>query len=369
MTLPHLPRRLCFASAIIVATAFVSLACSVNPEPTPTPVPPTATAAIAQPTPAASPLLPSVSDVVARVKPSVVSISTTALVERCGLFFGCVTVEEDGAGTGVIFDSGGLIVTNDHVIENAVRITVHLVDERTFEAAIVGRDPVSDLAVVKIPGEGYPAVEFASLDELREGDWVIAIGNALALVGGPTVTLGIVGALDRSITTESGHLYDVIQTDAGINPGNSGGPLVDLSGRVVGINTARTQGGDGIGFAVSAVTVVPVVESILEHGRVVFGWIGVGVRDVTPVIAAQEELPVSRGAMVSSLQLDGPAARAGIRFGDVIVAVEGVPVESSKQFQGEVRRYPIGHEAEVRVVRESETMSFRVPLEVQPRLP
>lgn len=368
MMLPRLPRQLALAWAVIVASAFVSLTCTADPEPTPTAVPPTATPTVAQPAPAASPLLPSVSDVVARVKPSVVSISTTALVERCGLFFGCVTVEEDGAGTGVIFDAGGLIVTNDHVIENAVRITVHLVDERTFEAAIVGRDPVSDLAVVSIPGEGYPAVEFAPTGELREGDWVIAIGNALALVGGPTVTLGIVGALDRSITTDSGHLYDVIQTDAGINPGNSGGPLVDLKGRVVGINTARTQGGSGIGFAVSAVTVVPVLESILEHGRVEFGWIGVAVRDVTPVIAAQEELPVSRGAMVSSLQLDGPAAQAGIRVGDVIVAVEGVPVESAKQFQREVRRHPIGHEAEVEVVREGEAMSFRVRLEIQPRL-
>ena len=307
--------------------------------------------------------------VVARVKPSVVSISTTSLVERCGLFFGCVTVEEDGAGTGVIFDSDGLIVTNDHVIENAVRITVHLVDERTFEAAIVGRDPVSDLAVVKIPGEGYPAVEFASPDELREGDWVIAIGNALALVGGPTVTLGIVGALDRSITTASGHLYDMIQTDAGINPGNSGGPLVDLDGRVVGINTARAQGGEGIGFAVSTFTVVPVVESILEHGRVVFGWIGVGVRDVTPVIASQEGLPVSRGAMVSSLELGGPAERAGMRFGDVIVSVDGVEVNSVKQFQREVLRHPIGHEADVRVMRDGEAVSFRVRLEVQPRFP
>lgn len=354
--------------ATIATLALLASACS-DPEPTQTPIPPTDTPAAAQPLPAASPLLPSVSQVVARVKPSVVTISTTSLIERCGLFFGCVTVEEDGAGTGVIFDSKGLIVTNDHVIENAVRITVHLVDERTFEAAIVGRDPVSDLAVVKIPGEGYPAVEFATPDELSEGDWVIAIGNALALVGGPTVTLGIVGALDRSITTASGHLYDMIQTDAGINPGNSGGPLVDLEGRVVGINTARAQGGEGIGFAVSAFTVVPVVESILEHGRVVFGWIGVGVRDLTPVIASQEGLPVSRGAMVSSLEVGGPAERAGMRFGDVIVSVDGVEVNSVKQFQREVLRHPIGHKADVLVMRDGEAVSFRVELVVQPRFP
>ena len=161
----------------------------------------------------------------------------------------------------------------------------------------------------------------------------------------------------------------MIQTDAGVNPGNSGGPLVDLNGRVVGINSARAQGGEGIGFAVSAFTVVPVVESIVEHGRVVFGWIGVGARDVTPVIAAQEGLPVSRGAMVSSLRRGGPAARAGMRNGDIIVAVDGAEVDSVKQLQREMRRYAIGHEAEVRVVRGGDTLGFRVRLEEQPRSP
>ena len=359
-------------TAIVAAMAVAALACGIGAEPTLTPTPspsPTDTPAASEPSARGAPLLPSVSHIIASVKPSVVSIATTSQVERCGPFFGCVIVQENSAGTGVIFHTDGLIVTNDHVIANAVSITVNLVDERTFMAEVVGRDPLSDLAVVRIPGGGYPAAEFAAPDELREGDWVIAIGNALALVGGPTVTLGIVGALDRSITTDAGRLYDVIQTDAGVNPGNSGGPLVDLNGRVVGINSARAQGGEGIGFAVSAFTVVPVVESIVEHGRVVFGWIGVGARDVTPVIAAQEGLPVSRGAMVSSLRRGGPAARAGMRNGDIIVAVDGAEVDSVKQLQREMRRYAIGHEAEVRVVRGSDTLAFRVRLEEQPRSP
>ncbi|MFH1560105.1 MAG: trypsin-like peptidase domain-containing protein [Chloroflexota bacterium] len=351
----------------------VGLACSTGVDSTATPtVTPDSSTATATPTippsPTGGPLLPSVSEVVAKVKPSVVSIAVTTLIEECTFFFGCRTVEQDSAGTGVIFDPEGLVVTNNHVVAGASKITVFLVDERTFEAELVGRDPASDLAVIKIPQEDYAAVEFADPDKLKVGDWVIAIGNALALDGGPTVTLGIVGALDRAINTEDSRLFDMIQTDAAINPGNSGGPLVNLDGQVVGINTAKTQGGEGIGFAVSTFTVVPVVESILEHGRVVFAWLGVGVGgDVTPVIAAQQNLSVSRGVLVSSADLGGPAAAAGVRAGDVIIAFDGAEVNTIKQLQRAIRGYDIGYKAEVTIVRGKETKSFRVTLEEQPR--
>ena len=362
--------------ALLLATVLlllVSLACSTGADPTATPTvtPTSAPAATATPTAPPSttvgPLLPSVSDVVAKVKPSVVSIAVQTLVEQCDFFFGCRTVAQNSAGTGAIFDPEGLIVTNNHVVEGADRITVILVDERAFEAELVGRDPASDLAVIRIPKESYATVEFADPERLRVGDWVIAIGNALALDGGPTVTLGIVGALDRAIDTEGARLFDMIQTDAAINPGNSGGPLVNLEGQVVGINTARTQSGEGIGFAVSTFTVVPVVESILEHGRVVFAWLGVGVRDVTPVIATQEDLSVSRGVLVSNVTTDGPAAPAGIRAGDVIVAFDGAEVNTVKQLQKAIRGYNIGHETEVTIVRGDDTRTFRVTLEEQPR--
>ncbi|MQF48711.1 PDZ domain-containing protein [SAR202 cluster bacterium AC-647-N09_OGT_505m] len=303
------------------------------------------------------------------VKPSVVSIVVGTLVEQCDFFFGCRTVEQSGAGTGIIFDSEGLIVTNSHVVAEANMITVILVDERTFEAEILGSDPATDLAVIKIPQDNYATAEFADPNRLMVGDWVIAIGNALALDGGPTVTLGIVGALDRAIDTEDARLFDMIQTDAAINPGNSGGPLVNLDGQVVGINTARTQGGEGIGFAVSTFTVVPVVESILEHGRVVFAWLGVGVREVTPVIAAQEDLSVSRGVLVSNVQPNGPAAPSGIHVDDVIIAFDGADVNTVKQLQEAIRKYNIGHEAEVTIVRGNDTMNFNVTLEEQPRSP
>ncbi|MBI2855852.1 MAG: trypsin-like peptidase domain-containing protein [Chloroflexi bacterium] len=276
-------------------------------------------------------------------------------------------MQQQSAGTGVIFDPGGLIVTNNHVVAGAVTIVVSLVDERTFEAEIVGRDPAADLAVIRIPGDGYSAVSFADPELLKIGDWVIAIGNALDLVGGPTVTIGIVGALDRVVTTEDGTLFDMIQTDAAINPGNSGGPLVNLEGEVVGINTARTQQGEGIGFAVGTFTVSPVVASILEHGRVIFAWLGVGVDDVTPVIAAQEDFSVKRGALVISVTPGGPAQKAGLQAGDIIVAFDGAEVESVKQLQKAVRRYEVGDKATVTLARGKDTRDLQVTLEEMPR--
>ena len=371
----HLGFRLPLRGLFLVTgmLLLVGLACSTGADPTAMPTATAdsssaATATLTTPPPATGgPLLPSVSQVVTKVKPSVVSIVVTTLIEQCDFFFGCRNVEQDSAGTGVIFDPEGLIVTNNHVVAGADEITVILVDERTFKAELVGRDPASDLAVIKIPQDSYAAVEFADPDRLMVGDWVIAIGNALALDGGPTVTLGIVGALDRAIATEGSRLFDMIQTDAAINPGNSGGPLVNLDAQVVGINTARTQGGEGIGFAVSTFTVAPVVESILEHGRVVFAWLGVGVRDVTPVIAAQEDLSVSRGVLVSSVEPEGPAAPAGIHADDVITAFDGAEVNTVKQLQMAIRGYNIGHETEVTIVRGDDTRNFRVTLEEQPR--
>ena len=374
---PHklrIQRRFRGLVLVVVILPLVALACSTGADPTATPtitppLSPTATDTSTTSLPVTpGPILPSVSEVVAKVKPSVVSIAVQTLIEQCDFFFGCRTVRQDSAGTGVIFDTEGLIVTNHHVVEGASKITVILVDERTFEAELVGRDPSSDLAVIKIPPDDYVAVEFAEPDKLRVGDWVIAIGNALALEGGPTVTLGIVGALDRAIDTEGSRLFDMIQTDAAINPGNSGGPLVNLEGQVVGINTARTQRGEGIGFAVSTFTVVPVVESILEHGRVIFAWLGVGVGgDVTPIIASQQDLSVSRGVLISGVDSGGPAAQAGIHAGDVIVAFDVTDVNTVKQLQRAIRGYDIGHETEVTIVRGKDTRNYQVILEEQPR--
>lgn len=312
-------------------------------------------------------IMPPISDVVSKVRPSVVAIAVKTTSEQCAVFFGCRTVEQDGAGTGVIFDERGLIVTNNHVIHEANSIKVILVDERTFSAELVGRDPASDLAVIKIPDDIYPSVSFADPENIQLGEWVIAIGNALALQGGPTVTVGIVGALDRAIDTEESRLFDMIQTDAAINPGNSGGPLVNLHGEVVGINTARNQIGEGIGFAVSTFTVAPVVESIIDNGRVMFAWLGVGVRDVTPILAAQANLSVNRGVLISSVDPNGPAGQAGLKHGDIVTAFGGTQVSNVKQLQKSVRAYEIGETADITVVTGNDTKVYTVKLEEQPR--
>ena len=322
------------------------------------------------PTPTPIPLikrLPSLAEIVSEVKPSVVSIATESTAEQCDFFFGCRNIEQEAQGTGVLFDESGLIVTNNHVVNGATKINVFLDDGRSFIAKIRGTDPASDLAVIEIPGDDYTAASFADPDSLQIGDWVIAIGNALALPGGPTVTLGIVGALDRYIDTEGGRLFNMIQTDAAINQGNSGGPLINLEGEIVGINTARTSQGEGIGFAISSFTVEPVVTSILEHGKVIFAWMGVGVTDVTPVIANQENLLVNKGVLITRIDMSGPAEEAGILAMDVIIAFDDVEVTSVKQLQKVIREYYIGANATVTISRGNETLKLTITLEEQPR--
>ena len=216
--------------------------------------------------------LPSVADVVEAVRPSVVNITTR--VETGSFLFRRFGATANG--TGAIIHSDGYLVTNFHVVYGATRIVVTMDDGSHYEASVVGVDPATDLAVLKIEGEGpFPALSFAPPESVRVGDWAIAIGNALGLPGGPSVTLGVVGAIDRSLTTQQQSLTDLIQTDAAINEGNSGGPLVDLNGEVIGINTAVVRGAQGMGFSVSSFTVVPVVQSILQYGRVRWPWMGV----------------------------------------------------------------------------------------------
>ena len=209
--------------------------------------------------------LPSITEVVEAVKPAVVSVMVGTV--SYNIFLQPVPTEQ--AGSGVIIDDRGYIITNNHVVEGAESITVTLTDGRAFDATLTGTDPLTDLAVIKIEGDSLPTVEFSKSSEVEVGEWVVAIGNALALKGGPTVTVGVISALGRTIEAESGwSLYDVIQTDAAINPGNSGGPLINLQGEVVGINTAKISAIDvaGVGFAVSADTASPVVDELINRG-------------------------------------------------------------------------------------------------------
>lgn len=306
-----------------------------------------------------------VARVARKVRPAVVNIS--ALQVSVDEFLRPVP-EEAGVGSGVIFDKKGLILTNNHVVAVAEKLRVTLPDGRSFDGTVVGADPRGDLAVVQIAAENLPTAELGDSDRLEIGEWVVAIGNALALDGGPTVTVGVVGALDRYITTSDGNvLFDLIQTDAAINPGNSGGPLLDLSGQVIGVNTAMAQApGAGIGFAIAINRVKPAVAELIANGRVSRPWLGIQPVSVNASLAAQYGLPTQEGVLVARLERGGPAAAAGVRVGDVVVAIEGEPIRSVVSLTKTMVKYRAGQKVKVTVARAAGQQVYVLALEELP---
>ena len=302
--------------------------------------------------------LPDVASVVERVGPSVVSV----LSRRGGNGF--------SSGSGVIFDAQGHILTNNHVIQGADLVTVTLDDGQQYDTRVVGADPLTDLAVLKIEGVTYPHVPLADPDSVRVGQWVIAIGNALALPGGPTVTAGIVSALDRSLEVQQGlTLNELIQTDTIINPGNSGGPLLNLAGEIIGINTAVLRGGrvEGIGFAVSAETAIPVAQELIENGRVRWGWLGVIISDLSVEDAAERNLMVGQGVLVIDVVEGDPASRAGIRPGDVMLSISGHDVLTVQDLSRVMRQeFRAGDTVEVDIWRDNQRLTFNLTLGERP---
>ncbi|MCL0105627.1 trypsin-like peptidase domain-containing protein, partial [Dehalococcoidia bacterium] len=269
----------------------------VNRETTIDPVKATSMASSSEQTPKVSEdvVQPSISDLVENVQESVVSISVNIVSK--GLF---QNYSDEGSGTGIIIKSDGFIVTNYHVIQNASDIEVVLWDGTSYSAELVGSDVLTDLAIVKIGAVDLPPIEFGNSQKLRPGDWVFTIGNALALKGGPSVTLGIVSGLGRTIKTERGDLYDMIQTDAAINKGNSGGPLLNLNGEVVGINTAVYRSAQGIGFAVSSSVSQSVLNGLMKDGRVIRPLIGLSGVEITPMLSNRYNLGVSEGIYITN---------------------------------------------------------------------
>ena len=302
--------------------------------------------------------LPSIASLVERIRPSVVSITTEAV--RRGMFR---NFTDEGAGSGIIIRPDGLIATNAHVISGFDGIQVHLDDGRTFDAEIVGQDLISDLAVLRIGAEDLPYVVPTGSDALRVGDWVLAVGNAVALRGGPTVTLGIVSGRDRTITTELGQLFDLIQTDAAINAGNSGGPLVDLDGNVVGINTAIMRQAQGIGFAVSSYVAVPILDSLIETGRYIRPLIGLTGADVTPALG----LGLDEGVLVTSMPRGGPAYASGIRVGDIITSLNGIPTADMPSFLSTLWSFRPGDEISVAFQSGGKTRTVKLTLIERPQ--
>jgi Do/DeqQ family serine protease len=321
--------------------------------------------------------------IVKRVAPAVVNVYAARVVENSNpfladpffrQFFGVVPRQqvERSLGSGVIVDPTGLVVTNYHVIEGASEVKVALSDKREFAADIVLKDQRSDLAVLRIKGakERFPTLEFANSDDLQVGDVVLAIGDPFGV--GQTVTHGIVSAVARTDVGISDYQF-FIQTDAAINPGNSGGPLVDMNGRMVGLNSAiysRSGGSQGIGFAIPANMVRVVVASAEGgSGAVKRPWLGAKLQEVTPDIADSLGLQRPSGALVASVVADSPAARAGIKTGDVIVSVDGTAVDDPTAFNYRFATKPLGGSAQIGVIRQGHATVVPVALQSLPDMP
>jgi len=324
----------------------------------------------------------SFADAAKRAMPAVVNIYTTKEVKMqrhpfmddpvfrhfFGEQFDAQTSKTTNLGSGVIVSDRGYILTNSHVVEAADEIEVALADMRRAKARVVGIDPETDLAVLKIELAKLPSILFGQSDQAHVGDVVLAIGNPFGV--GQTVTLGIVSALGRShlgINT----FENFIQTDAAINPGNSGGALVDTSGQLIGINTAiysRTPGGAslGIGFAIPASTAKQVLEQIVQSGYVTRGWIGVGVQDMTKELSESFKLPEIRGALITEVFRGMPADKAGVKLGDILIAVDGRPVTDSSTMLNLVSAIDPGKQATLKVVRGKQESDLRVVIGRRP---
>ena len=335
-----------------------------------------------QPQAAAAPRSDSFHDAVKKATPSVVNIFTQKEVRApqhpllsdplfrrfFGEQFGDESRRLTSLGSGVIVSPTGYILTNNHVVEAAEEIEVALPDGKKLLAKVVGNDPETDLAVLRVQGENLPAITFGSSDGLRVGDVVLAIGNPFAV--GQTVTSGIVSALGRSAGINV--FENFIQTDAAINPGNSGGALVDVRGDLVGINTAiysRTPGGAslGIGFAIPVSTAKTVLEQIVRTGAVTRGWIGVELQLITPALAESFKLGTVEGAIINGVLRNGPADKAGARPGDVLLAIEGRRISDPKSVLDVVAGLEPGRSATMRVRRKGEELDLPIVIGRRPK--
>jgi serine protease Do len=319
-----------------------------------------------------------------KLRPEVVNISTTQTVKESdardsfGLnqndpfdefwkrFFEAPVprgeLKQRSLGSGFIIEKDGLILTNYHVVDNADRITVRLLDGREFTGKVVGKDQKTDIALVKINAQDLPVAPLGNSDKLEVGEWVMAIGNPFGLDN--TVTSGIVSAKDRQIG--AGPYDHFIQTDASINPGNSGGPLINLRGEVVGIDSAiysQSGGNIGIGFAIPINLVKELLPQLESTGKVTRGWLGVSIQGMTPDLAASLGVDKAKGALVSSVVHDSPADRAGIKAGDIIVGYEGKKIDNANDLPFLVAGTPLGKTVSLQVLRGKETMTLPVTIE------
>ncbi|HEX5657379.1 MAG TPA: Do family serine endopeptidase [Polyangiales bacterium] len=309
------------------------------------------------------------SHIAEQVSPSVVSIQVEVKNNQPapGMFGGFPFGRQldpgtqKGSGSGMILTADGAILTNNHVVEHASRITVKLQDGRHFAGKVVGTDPATDLAVVKIEAKGLPAVKFADSEKAMVGEWVVAIGSPFGL--DYTVTAGVLSAKGRGMGANE--IEDYLQTDASINPGNSGGPLVNLSGEVLGVNT-MIIGSSGIGFAIPSILARKVGLELLQKGDVSRAYIGVTYQPLTPELASSFGVQRTRGALVNDVVPNGPAAKGGVRSGDIVLDINGREVKEDKDLQRAILTYPVGEKLAITVLRDGQQQKLSVVTAARP---
>jgi serine protease Do len=288
-----------------------------------------------------------VTEAVERLSESVVSIDSVRVTRD--FRYGLVPIE--GKGSGVIIDKNGLIITNNHVIDESTRVQVHLKDGRTLLGEVVGTDPSTDIALIRVAAENLPAANLGDSEHLKVGQIALAIGNSLGLQGAPTVSMGVVSALGRPLPGTDFIFEGLIQTDTAINPGNSGGPLADIGGNVIGMNTAMIPFAQGVGFAIPANTIKWVTQQILEKGRVIRPWLGISGANMNQAIARRYDLPADSGVLVVEVDSRGPAYESGMRVGDVIIQIGNHAVRQMKDILEALSKFSIKEEVEVGFIR------------------
>jgi len=314
-------------------------------------------------------------EVAEKVTPTIVQISVVSERENPHsdwFFFPFKDMpkEQRGSGSGIIISKDGYILTNNHVVEGASKVSVGLSDKRQFDATVVGTDPLTDLAVVKIEADNLPVAFLGNSDNLKVGQWVMAIGNPLSLAS--TVTAGIVSAIDRGqlgLIRDSYGVENFIQTDAAINPGNSGGALVDLSGSVIGINSAIASGGGGTyigyGFAIPVNLAKAVAQDLIAHGKVSRGYIGINIGEVDNAMAKSLGMDKPKGIIIQGIVEDGAASKADLRPGDVILAIDGREVNKPNELQSYVAALTAGTTVKLTIFRDGETIERKVTLKAR----
>lgn len=323
------------------------------------------------------------SEIVSAVSPSVVNISTTKVLRRDtdsfpeDPFFDFFRPfhdfripkkwKEQSLGSGVVVSPDGYIITNNHVVEKSDEIKVTLLDKRSFRGRIVGADPKTDIAIVKIDASNLPTIPWGDSEQLQVGEFVLAIGNPYGL--SHTVTMGIISAVGRANVGVADY-EDFIQTDAAINPGNSGGPLVNIKGELIGINTAifsKTGGYQGIGFAVPSNMVRPIMSQLIQKGKIIRGWLGVTIQELTPELSQKFGLEKSKGALVSDVAKGSPADKGGIMRGDIILEFNGKEVKDVGNLRNMVAQSKVGSDVSIKILRSGKEYTVRLVIAELPR--